>query len=237
MEWYEAVERLTPHVVRINTPQGSGTGFLITHPSGAGLCGVATAAHVVDQAHYWEQPIRLDRAGTTESILVRAADRAVFLDEPRDTAVIVFRPGGLAFPATPFSLLAEGLYAKIGNLIGWVGYPAIAHPSLCFFTGSISAWVEETSSYLVDGVAINGVSGGPAFVIHGGTLLIAGVVSAYMPNTVTGQTLPGLAVVRDVYQFHALVRQFGSLGEAKESESPPSPPPQPTREAGGGSAT
>jgi hypothetical protein len=31
MTWSEAVEVIEPHVVRISTPQGSGTGFLIAH--------------------------------------------------------------------------------------------------------------------------------------------------------------------------------------------------------------
>jgi len=56
MQWHEAVEIVTPHVVRITTPIGSGTGFLIARSKNGNVCGVATAAHVIDHAHYWEQP-------------------------------------------------------------------------------------------------------------------------------------------------------------------------------------
>lgn len=229
MEWYEAVEALVPHVFRIQTPQGSGTGFLASLTQTGDLCGVATAAHVIDHAHYWEQPIRIQHALTGSSILLRPSDRAVLLDESRDTAALVFRPENLQLPTAPVPLIDEGFYSKVGNPIGWLGYPAIAGAALCFFTGTISAWVQETSSYFVDGVAINGVSGGPAFGIAGEDMRIIGVVSAYMPNRVTGETLPGLGIIRDVFQFHEVLREFRSLDDAKESETPPpqTPPPAP----------
>ena len=75
----------------------------------------------------------------------------------------------------------------------------------------------------MDGVAINGVSGGPAFHVTGVEempVLIMGVVSAYVPNRATGETLPGLSVVRDVAQFHELAPTFASLDQAKSAESP-----------------
>ncbi len=50
MNWSEAVELIQPHVVRIATPQGSGTGFLISNSHNNAVCGIATAAHVVDHA-------------------------------------------------------------------------------------------------------------------------------------------------------------------------------------------
>lgn len=50
--WTKAVEILESHVVRILTPRGSGTGFLISNGHNNAICGFATAAHVVDHAHY-----------------------------------------------------------------------------------------------------------------------------------------------------------------------------------------
>ncbi len=82
-------------------------------------------------------------------------------------------------------------------------------------------------AYLVDGVAINGVSGGPAFAIVGKEIVIMGVVTAYVPNRATGEVLPGLAVVRSVKQFHELAPQFADLDQAKSQETPPSPPSEP----------
>ena len=90
------------------------------------------------------------------------------------------------------------------------------------FSGRISAWIESDNAYLVDGVAINGVSGGPAFIV--GNMLI-GVVSAYIPNRAMGEPLPGLAVVRGVNQYHDLAQEFETLDQAKAKEIPPTEPP------------
>jgi hypothetical protein len=104
---------------------------------------------------------------------------------------------------------------------------AIPKASLCFFSGHISAWLEPDEAYLVDGVAINGVSGGPAFIPE---RMLIGVVSAYIPNRATGELLPGLAVVRGVQQFHDITDGFRSLDEAKAEETPPTAPPPPVAE-------
>lgn len=54
MQWHEAIEQVRPHVFQITTPQGSGTGFLLRADAEQHLIAVATAAHVVDHAHFWE---------------------------------------------------------------------------------------------------------------------------------------------------------------------------------------
>ncbi|MBS0152813.1 MAG: hypothetical protein JSR31_17950 [Nitrospira sp.] len=59
--WFAAFEEVEPYVVKITTPQASGTGFLIATTKGNSLLGIATAAHVIDVPHYWEQ------LGTTDS--------------------------------------------------------------------------------------------------------------------------------------------------------------------------
>jgi hypothetical protein len=77
--------------------------------------------------------------------------------------------------------------------IGWLGYPGIEPDTLCFFAGTVSARQTNRKAYLIDGVAINGVSGGPVF--HCPTpdqVQIIGCVSAYHANRATGETLPGL---------------------------------------------
>jgi len=225
MQWFEAVEQIRPSVVQITSPAGSGTGFLIARAKSLTICGVATAAHVVNQAHYWEQPIRIQQADSMATDLLRHSDRAIILDEQRDTAIIIFEPKQIVFPQSPIPLIDEGRYLKIGNSIGWLGYPAIGSPHLCFFTGAVSAWVQEQSAYFVDGVAINGVSGGPAFTLIQNEIRVIGVVSAYMPNRITGETLPGLGIVRDVAQFHDMTRRFQSVDDAKAEETPPTTPP------------
>lgn len=137
LEWFEAVELIRPHVVRILTPQGSGTGFLFSRSANGSVCGIATAAHVVDQAHYWEQPIRLQSADSGQVAVLRPSDRAIILDESRDTAAIAFKSDILALPEEPLDLISTGSYLKVGNPIGWLGYPAISAADLSSMAHSI----------------------------------------------------------------------------------------------------
>lgn len=228
IEWSAAIETITPHVVRIATPGGSGTGFLVSNNNSHTIAGVATASHVVNHAHYWEEPIRIDHIASGKSIVIRHNQRAVFLDEQRDTAAVLFNFGDIPFPHAPLPLVPPKMFLKVGNEIGWLGFPAIQAASLCFFAGSVSAWLDPQKAYLVDGVAINGVSGGPAFHLTGDAnapMLLIGVVSAYVPNRATGEVLPGLAVVRDVSHFHELAPTFASLDQAREAAPPAQPPP------------
>lgn len=240
VQWSEAVEILQPHVVRISTPGGSGSGFLISNGKINSVCGIATAAHVVDHAHYWEEPVRIDHVASGRSIVVRRDDRAIFLDPTRDTAAVLFDRGELPLPTDPLALAPKDMFLKVGNEVGWLGFPAIPSANLCFFAGSVSAWIHGQGAYLVDGVAINGVSGGPAFhlsAVDGIPVVVMGVVSAYVPNRATGEVLPGLSVVRDVAQFHELAPTFASLDQAREAEPPAeAPPPKPEGEGLGETA-
>lgn len=188
--WSGTVDAVRPHVVRVLTPRGRGTGFQFHRP-GENLVVIATAAHVINHAHAWEEPIRITHSESTESILLKSTDRAVFLDEDKDTAAILFASDKLPFlPKETFTLAPAKRYYKVGNQIGWLGFPSVASSQLCFFGGRISAW--DDNSYPVDGVAINGVSGGPAFHPwdEKGPMLM-GILSAYIPNRATGEALPG----------------------------------------------
>lgn len=104
---------------------------------------------------------------------------------------------------------------------------------LCFFSGSISAYLPDRNSYLVDGVAINGVSGGPAVVIEDDGITVIGVVSAYIPNLATGQVLPGLCQLSDVTHLQMAVRSFNSLEDAKAEEGTAGVVPQAASEEDG----
>lgn len=224
MEWHDAIDAIKPHVMKIETPDGSGTGFLISLTADRGLCGIATAAHVVSHANRWEEPIHIKHDESGYTLVVRASDRAIFIDEARDTAAIVCARQDMPLPEAALPLIPEGRLLRVGNEIGWVGFPAISPSNLCFFSGRTSSFVEVEHAYLVDGVAINGVSGGPTFHIRGDQLRIIGVVTAYIANRATGEALPGLCVVRDVSQFQDVVRRFRSIDEAKSKESPPDQP-------------
>jgi hypothetical protein len=190
-----------------------------------GLVAIATAAHVVSHAHYWEEPIRVEHISSGKSVLLRATDRAITIHENCDTAAIVFKVGDIDFPGEPLALFKKDHYLKPGVEIGWSGFPAIPKASLCFFSGRVSAYLEDDHAYLVDGVAINGVSGGPVFRIAYDSVELIGVVSAYAPNRATGESLPGLAVIRDVEEFHEVTEQFKNLEEAQAQQTPPSEAP------------
>lgn len=229
MEWHEAINQLEPYIVRISTPDGFGTGFVLSRTKTSPLCALVTAAHVVDHAHYWEEPIRLYHPQSNKTLLLRSSNRAINLNPTSDTASLIFEHGDLPLPSDALPLIEKGMYLKPGVEIGWIGFPAIPRAELCFFSGRISAYLNDDSAYLVDGVAINGVSGGPAFRLVVGSAQLAGVVSAYIPNRATGVVLPGVAVVRSVTEFHDLADRFRSMDEAKAQETPPAeplPPPQ-----------
>lgn len=225
-EWWVAVQDIRPHVFRLSTPRGTGTGFLLAHAEQKGFCALATAAHVIDHAHTWEDPIRVEHVESGKSVLIRVGDRAIYLHDD-DTAAIILAKDQLPFPDKPFPMITKGTHLLVGNEIGWLGFPAIPGANLCFFGGLISAWLDDDGAYLVDGVAINGVSGGPAFYheITTDSIRFMGVVSAYAPNRATGETLPGLSIVRSVRKLHDVVQNLKSFDDAKEQESPPSSAP------------
>lgn len=221
MEWHKAVDLVSPYLVRITTPSGSGTGWLVSRSDTTDLCGVATAAHVIDHAHEWDEPIRLFHPSSGGSILLKSDERSIHLAPELDSAAIVFSAGDLALPKESLELAEADSHYKPGVELGWLGFPAVAPTEVCFFSGRVSAFLENECSYLIDGVAINGVSGGPVFTSFGDILEMVGIVSAYIPNLATGNVLPGVAVVRDVTQFHDLTQRLRNFDEAKAQESPP----------------
>jgi hypothetical protein len=234
IEWQDGIAQVRPYVVRIITPYGSGTGFVVSHSEKGDLFGIATAAHVVSQAHEWELPIRLEHEASGQTLQLRADKRAVLIDGSHDSAAIVCEPSNLKLPSKPPALIEENKIIKVGVEIGWLGYPALSPRDLCFFHGRVSAHFEKQTGYLVDGVAINGVSGGPALSLGFSSVSYIGVVSAYIPNRATGEPLPGLALVRDVTQFHDLIKRFKTIDDARKKQSAPA---QASLATGPGAAT
>jgi hypothetical protein len=220
MEWDKIVAKITPHIVKIETQTGSGTGFLSLYNEDKTLCGVATAWHVVRQADDWQQPIRLWNHSQSETVFLKANERFISKDWHTDSAVILFPAVLLPLPKDPISLLPSDFVINIGVEVGWLGFPALAPRDLCFFSGKISTPQESRKAYLIDGVAINGVSGGP--VIHGsdaeGTQIV-GTVSAYYPNRATGEVLPGLLSAQDLSYAHNVASQVQSIDEANKKQA------------------
>jgi hypothetical protein len=228
MNWDEAIKQISPHVVKIETPDGFGTGFLAFYNDNKTWCGIATAAHVVSHADLWQQPIRVHHEGSKRPRFLNLHDRVIMVDYSTDSAVVLFPKGDLELPQIPIALLPAGQPCGIGIDVGWLGYPTIEPHTLCFFAGTVSARqsiMQTRSSYLIDGVAINGVSGGPVF--HCRTpndnmnlnLEIIGTVSAYQANRARGEVLPGLLRAQDVSHFHDVMQYVRDIEEANRKKA------------------
>lgn len=217
--WHQALAELKPFVVKIATPDGYGTGFQILYRKDRILCGLATAYHVVSHAEEWEEPIKLTHIQSGKSTILKEKDRVIFTYPAKDLAFILFDKNLLPLEEKEPRLVDPEKVLKQGVAIGWCGFPHIApDDTLCFFGGHISASVANEDYYLVDGVAINGVSGGPAFHINSSTdeVKICGVVSAYRPNRIYGEAHPGLSKICSVEPFHETLNKLNSKEEAQE---------------------
>jgi len=72
---------------------------------------------------------------------------------------------------------------------------------------------------LIDGVAINGVSGGPVvYSTEADGVSIVGVMSAYHVNRIRGDALPGLSIAQDVSHFHSIIKHMKSIDEARKKK-------------------
>src|SRR5258708_7769019 len=98
MDWNRVVDRISPYIVKIETPDGSGTGFLCVYNEDKKYCGIATALHVVRNAEDWQQPIRIHNHAFNDSVFLRESDRVIFTDWKADSAVIFFPTGNLVMP-------------------------------------------------------------------------------------------------------------------------------------------
>lgn len=223
MNWNAIVDKVAPYVVKIETPSGHGTGFLCLHSQTRSFFGIATARHVVANAHEWQEPIRIRQLASGTTVFLKEPDRAILANPGTDSAVVLVSPGDLKLPDDAIPLLPVSSPLAIGTEVGWLGFPALAAETLCFFSGSISARQESDHAYLIDGVAINGVSGGPViFSNDTDGVQIVGTISAYISNRAnSGTTLPGLAIARDVSHFHNMISMINNLDEAKQQEQEP----------------
>ncbi len=222
MNWDAIVAKVMPSIVKIETPSGHGTGFLCFYNEGRTFCGIATAHHVIAHADRWQEPIRITNYQTKTHSLVKESDRVIWAGEEKDSAVILCGLGDLKLPEEPIGLFPIGTKLPIGVEVAWLGYPGIAEYTLCFFSGNVSAFWEFRNAYLIDGVAINGVSGGP--VIHCsdpacGDVQIVGAISAYRANRATGEVLPGLSIAQDISHFQDSLSHVRNLDEANRQKA------------------
>jgi Trypsin-like peptidase domain len=219
MAWVNLCERLDPYLVRIETPNGYGTGFLFGYNKPHTVPAIATAAHVVSHAHDWGSPIKIIHHASGREMFLESKQRAIFVDRVRDAASIMLFEPPFTFPPDPLPLIKPSEMYKVGVEVGWLGFPCVSYPQLCFFCGAISAVVSKEDYYLIDGVAINGVSGGPVFVDNGRKgMEIVGLVTAYIPNLSGTNTLPGLLRAQDITPFDEVLQKIWSIDEAREKE-------------------
>lgn len=223
MNWDQIVAQVRPHVVRIDTPSVFGTGFLCLSNTDRSLVGIATARHVVAHADKWLAPIRISSEGNKTANLCLATERSIWIDPNTDCAVIIASPSAFGLEASLSSLqnlpplFPCSSTLPIGSSVGWLGYPSIAD-TMCFFRGVISAVeLSPIRTYLIDGVAINGVSGGPVFYCDpdANNISIVGVISAYRPNRLYDESLPGLSIAQDVSHLHNAVLQIKTIDDAE----------------------
>jgi len=180
------------------------------------IIGIATAAHVVDHAEEWQEPIRIKNHKSEEVIFLKESQRIIYPKYQNDSAVILFQKPKFDFPEKLIPLFPSDQRIGLGCEVGWLGFPAFEAQTLCFFTGSISARQEPRKAYLIDGVAINGVSGGPViYSTDAEGPCIVGVMTAYQANRRGGDVLPGLSIAQDVSHFHEIIQTVKSIDDAK----------------------
>lgn len=213
--WAKAVATVREHVILIETPSARGTGFVVPPRPGTTNPCVITAWHVIAHAEQWREPLKLTHFPSGKQAFLNPNARAISAARGRDQAVIQLPNDALPLPAASLPLLRVDTRYSEGVEIGWLGYPVVAPSRLCFFCGHISTWLEPDEAYLVDGVAINGVSGGPAFVqdLQEDPIVI-GLVTEYRPNLATGKPLPGVSLVRSI---NPLLKHYTQIQEQLEA--------------------
>ena len=180
---------------------------------------VATALHVVSDADSWQQPIKIHNHNFSKTAFLEASQRVVFTDYATDSAVIFFKAANLISPNDLIPLRPVDTRLSIGVEVAWLGYPAIEAWTMCFFSGTVSARRDDLKAYLIDGVAINGVSGGPVInSTQTDGVQFVGVMTAYRANRAYGDSLPGLSIAQDVSHFHGVIKHVRSIDEANKKK-------------------
>ncbi len=120
MDWHEAIEQIEPFVVKISTTQVSGTGWLVSISDKTQYCAIATAAHVINHAHYWEEPIRISQPASKKSLLLHPQERVILLNSSVDSAgIFIDRSNLLLPPKVPELIPVDKYLASLKVNIVW----------------------------------------------------------------------------------------------------------------------
>ena len=203
MPWDEVVDCAEKVVFQVLAGDSAGTCFACSigkepeSPSKYFL--FATAWHVVKDVAGSDHPIYMIAASGRTICEAQAGCYGIFRlgADVFDTALILVKSSEeIISQKALLPMLGYDWQMARGTEIGWVGFPGIIGNEFCFFKGAVSGYLNSPPTYLVDGVAINGVSGGPAF---DNRAHIIGLVSSYIPNLVDEYTtLPGLVGVTPI---------------------------------------
>lgn len=215
LAWHQVYEKVSPYLFKIKTQQGHGTGFFFATNDGNSFIAIATASHVIAEADSWRLPIRIRHHLSGVEAYFEYGDRAVIRDDRLDSAAVIIPASEFKLPPLPPQLLEAERSMKVGASVGWMGFPGLAPSELCFFQGSISATLASEKAYLIDGVAVNGVSGGPVFTLG---LKLVGILTAYMPNQQPSGMFPGVARAVSVAHLHKLIKTIRNLDAARKAE-------------------
>src|SRR5262245_14760189 len=173
MHWNDAVDRVAPYIVKIETPDGHGTGFMCLQNHDRSVIGIATAHHVIDHAHKWQEPIRLTSYPKGASVLIPPTkSRSIWVNAQTDSALMLLNRAQLpefGLPDEVIPMFPKDKRIAIGSEVAWMGFPGLGEAAnmACFFSGNVSAWSSRQQAYLIDGVAVNGCSGGPVIFLSG----------------------------------------------------------------------
>ena len=203
------------YIVKIIIGARYGTGFYSgDYPSG-NFVYIATAYHVVEEAEMSELPITFFHAVSGVTVVIPYDELYIFSDKATDSAVIVVRVGRIPFPPIRHKL-SESLQLLVASEVFWMGFPKIAPDIICFFSGRISASFTDFHAYLIDGVSVNGVSGGPVMCVDPVFgLTVVGVVTHYVHNDSDGLVRPGLVFAPDITSVNAMVKLIGGYNASK----------------------
>lgn len=217
-EWDEVIRQVATQVVKIETHDGWGTGFIV-YGADNWVRTVATAYHVIEDAFgkpftisSSRQAFTFGQPGKKDVVTARIGKL--------DAVTLVLFHRDLPMPTVPLLERHEAPLA-VGMEIGWLGFPRIAD-GLCFFSGRVSAIVDD-NHFLVDGTAIHGVSGGPAFCVTENGPRIVGSITAYLPNRVKEGPLPGLSFVTHAAAHRDIDVEATSPGTFSIANRIPSP--------------
>ena len=236
--WVDAYRKMVPYMVKIRTPDAYGSGFVMNYrtiKNGRREIAIATTCHILKHAMDWAELVMVEHTAgdTLYKYKLSPAERYIMVDEAKDIALLAFGEADEPHFPKDFPITIDGNSKDLppGCPVAWCGFPSIAESSPCFFSGHVSATYATAGDYLVDGVVIHGVSGGPCFIHNGENVIVMGLVSAYYANRSTGEALPGLGLIRSVVPLVDTIEETRKSDAAqKRASAKKSQPPVTARE-------